>query len=119
MINFADAQQVPEELGWFQDIIRGSKSLLEIGNGTGGSLCAWASVMAPGSLLRSIDGAHLDIAHRLPGHDWQHLQHASGNDKSQSWAAKWAPYDVIFIDGGHNLVDVEQDWALYGEWARS
>src|SRR5260221_14500968 len=116
-------QQTPEEWLWFLDQVGLIGSYLEIGSYNGNSLLALATSgqLKQGAIVRSIDlGDHgtgellKGVCQQLTaaGCDAQCLIASSYNPSSQAWAKAWAPYDVIFIDGDHSFVGVENDWLM-------
>lgn len=116
-------QQNLDEFAWMLEIIKGAKSILEVGSFDGASLRGMAAVAAPGARLRSIDDGRHNTAPQLTaeiaslnhdGFDANLFIGDSHNEKAREWAAQWAPYDFVFIDGDHDMPGVEQDWFWYG-----
>jgi cephalosporin hydroxylase len=105
------------------------KSFLEIGSRFGGTLWRIAREMPAGSRVVSIDP---DIGHgsgkpgapqslracishlcRL-GYDAHHIDADSTDKATVAKAAALGPFDLIFIDGGHEAKYVRADWKNYG-----
>lgn len=106
--------QDPQELAWFKDIIRGKGSMLEIGSGTGGNLYECARALRPGAILRSITLGQFDMGRfNAAGDNCEYFIGRSQDDDAWTWAAKWALYDVIFIDGDHSYKGCMSDWEMY------
>src|SRR5215468_6436820 len=123
------AQQTPQEWLWFIDQLPIVKSVLEIGSYDGQSLVAWATSgqLSGDAVIRSIDmcldgtKGHLtkvcaDLSEL--GFDAKCYIGDSHTDDAESWATRWAPYDVVFIDGDHSAEGVRQDWIRFGRLGR-
>ncbi len=116
---YPGTMQDPQELAWFQDIIRGKGSMLEIGSATGGNLTECGKALRPRSNLYSIDVApsRVDLYDAIihQGHETFVCPHGSSqNPDSYLWAKGHGPFDVVFIDGDHSYEVCMCDWLNYG-----
>jgi tetratricopeptide (TPR) repeat protein/predicted O-methyltransferase YrrM len=131
------AQQNPQEMAQLLELVRGAKSILEIGSATGQTLKHLARVLAPGALIRSIDlgafpaeagrFARKDVKSyltrtiaelRAQGFDAAIYFGDSHSEGAVAWASNWTPYDLVFIDGDHSLLGVMRDYAAYGRMGK-
>lgn len=117
----AFAHQNQEELMWFLEKVKGAKSILEIGSAHGHTLRMMATASDKGAVIRSIDmgldpnGLGENILELLRG-GWD-ANVFFGDSTSQEaieFAKQDAPYDVVFIDGGHDFPVCRLDWENYG-----
>ncbi len=51
---------------------------------------------------------------RKKGFDVEFLTFDSKLQPAIQWAAQWAPYDFVYIDGDHDYVGARNDWLAYG-----
>lgn len=122
--------QVESEFKSFCELLKSenARSYLEIGSFSGGSIEYVARYLPVGSLIVSIDKPwKLAKAERLRlvldnlkrrGYD-THLYLGDSTDANMiRKAAKWGPYDAVFIDGNHQLEYVKSDWENYGPLGR-
>lgn len=116
--------QDKEEFNWFLDLMTKEKitSYLEIGSKYGGSLWLMAGIMEPGSKLVSVDLGHhpelQECAAALRKTHKIHLITGDSTDKSViARVTELGPYDLLFIDGGHQKKYCESDWRAYGPLA--
>lgn len=137
MLKHFECQQDLGELDQVMNLLRGKKSLLEIGSCFGGSLKRLATVLAPQSLIVSIDMPMANPENELDRfreslHPLDSLKEAChhinltmghrvelfmGNSRDQSIVqevAGYAPFDLGFIDGDHSYEGVKADWENYG-----
>lgn len=117
----AFAHQNQEELFWFLNRVKGAKSILEIGSAHGHTLSMMASFADKGAKLRSIDmgldpeGLGASVMHLLRnGYDANVHFGDSTSKEAVEWAKANGPYDVVFIDGGHDFPVCRLDWENYG-----
>ncbi len=116
-------EQHAEEFAWWLHFVTGRRSLLEIGSANGNSLREMAKVMLPGGRVRSIDRprGETELVNLLDANEEIRCTHsaevflANSKDVMPQHLATWgAPYDVVFIDGGHDYPTVKSDWENYG-----
>lgn len=123
--------QSPIELDGLLNIVKvhGVKSFLEIGSRFGGTLWRIAHAMPKGSRVVAIDAdighgsgkpgapqslqACVDELGRL-GYDSHLLDMDSTDPATVAKAAALGPFDLVFIDGGHEAQYVRADWKNYG-----
>lgn len=115
------------ELLWLTRQMRGCRSVLEIGSRFGATLAIFAIAMGPGARLRSIDLGHSEGIESAPslvrvvgnlnenGWDADVIFADSQSTSAIKWARAYGPYDLIFIDGGHDYQAVCEDWHNYSE----
>ena len=94
-------------------------SYLEIGSKYGGSLIRVAAAMPIGSKIVSVDLEGRDIWKQTTqqlGKHW--VAYGMKGDSTMPMMVKavqlLGPFDVVFIDGGHDEATVRADWANYG-----
>jgi predicted O-methyltransferase YrrM len=96
------------------------KRVLEIGTHYGGTLFHWAENCEPDTIIVTVDDYHINSDYYK---EWQSNAIITpilgkSQDEHVLWAAKMlAPYDWIFIDGGHTYDEVKADWLNYRELA--
>lgn len=117
----AFAHQNQEELYWWLSKIQGAKSILEIGSAHGHTLSMMARFSVANSKIRTIDmGLDMDglgnavMGLLKAGHDADLFFGDSTSKEAVEWARKNGPYDVVFIDGGHDFPVCRLDWENYG-----
>jgi len=117
----AFAHQNREELFWFLNKIKDAESILEIGSAHGHTLTMMATFAKPGAKIRSIDagldpdGLGASIMGMLKnGYNANMFFGDSTSKEAVEWAKKDGPYDVVFIDGGHDFPVCRLDWENYG-----
>lgn len=122
------------EIAWFIDILKREnvRSYLEIGSKFGGSLWRVANSLPNGSRIVAVDlpqgdgsfkesQPHLEhcrdeLAQR--GYDMHLILADSTAPQCVSSVKALAPFDAVFIDGGHDLETIESDWDNYGPLGR-
>jgi hypothetical protein len=124
-----ECAQDPAELAQLLELVRGKSSLLEVGSCFGGSLKRMASVLAPRSLVVSVDAplddtpkafnpllSLKDACRKISwmGHNVELFVGDSHSAQTVAGVAKYAPFDFGFIDGDHSYEGVKADWANYG-----
>ena len=133
-LDFFECAQDPLELKEMINIIGGCSSILEVGSRLGGTLYRMASVLAPNSMVVSVD---FPMADGTPGivdpeknlrHNCEqiaalghHVELILGDSHSQGVVDKvreYGPYDFGFIDADHSYEGVKADWENYGPMCR-
>ena len=105
------------------------KQVLEIGSLYGGSLWYWIQNSERGTRIVSVDKIADNELHKLEDvikarrlwDGWANLagvelQKITGNSNDyevRSWVKTSSPFDFIFVDGGHDMQTVTNDWNLY------
>ncbi len=133
-------QQNEEEFVWLLDnYVKGVASILEVGSSFGHSLRMMAHASQPGARIRSVDlgfdyfqeGKQAVRRYSVEalrsligdlstaGYDTDVFIGDSHSPEAVAWAAQWAPYDFIFIDGDHDYEGVRADWLNYGPLGRT
>ncbi len=114
-----------DELRFLFQLVRGAgcTSVLEIGSKCGGSLFILAQALLPGSRVVSID-KHVNpkdamqltrVIERLNGQGFDAVDIAgNSHDEAVFAQVKDEEFDLVFIDGDHNLEGARQDLAWYG-----
>lgn len=109
-------------------LMKGSRSILEIGSRYGASLFNFAANMPDGSRVVSVDlGRCPDVkehetgiwwrdicAHIAGWHDMHLIQGDSHSEEVIKQITDLGPYDFIFIDGDHSSEGVREDWENFG-----
>jgi methyltransferase family protein len=121
--------QDPLEIQAFADLVAREKitSYLEIGSKFGGSLHRVGEVLQPGSRVVAVDlpggtkvwkeseaslkKCVLELCEK--GHDARIIWGNSQDKNVVEQVRKYAPFDLILIDGDHRLPGVTQDWNNY------
>lgn len=99
---------------------RRPRRVLEVGTYHGGTLYHWLTSATPGALVVSVDqpppGAGdtaLFHAWAPPGVALRCLRGDSTDPAMAAAAARFGPFDVIFLDAGHAEPEIRADWAHY------
>ncbi len=127
-----DINQFPAEHERFCEILRQTdvRSYLEIGSNFGGSLWRVASILPVGSKLVSVDqpniknnnskeilGLCIDELNAI-GYDAHVIFGDSTRHDIVFAAAKYAPFDAVFIDANHSSSYVRADYKNYRQMAK-
>lgn len=72
----------------------------------------WNEVFAEGAVT-------IDFGARLVGRETSFPGCSTHDTVALAFATRWAPYDMLFIDAGHLIEDVEADHRDYGPLVRS
>jgi predicted O-methyltransferase YrrM len=123
--------QDPWELEWFVRMAQrlDVRSYLEIGSRFGDSFYAVMANLRPGAIGVSIDlpespenaarlGATLDELYALKQHCVLQFNN-SRHPFARHFAAEFAPYDLILIDGDHTYEGVSEDYWAYSPLGRA
>src|SRR5262245_20967128 len=133
----SNPQQNREEFEWLLDHMSGATSMLEIGSCLGVSLQGFATRLAPGAKIRSIDAGicwddrdgepvRIVTANNLlltiqeldqSGFDATVIMADSTWPQVIEWARENGPYDFVYIDGGHQYETVKSDFENYAPMA--
>lgn len=129
-IDFYESSQDPQEFAAMLEIIRGSKSLLEVGSRFGGTLVRMACVLQPNSHVTSVDYPMCDGTSHVfnplgclrksvakiekMGHTVELILCDSKDPDAIDRARLRGPYDFGFIDADHSYNGVKSDWENYG-----
>jgi hypothetical protein len=129
-LNFFECAQNTLELTEMLEIVRGKHSLLEVGSRLGGTLYKMAEVLAPDSMVVSVDLPGADGTEKfidpsgnlhancgriaLLGHRVQLMLGNSRLPRLIEDVRKHGPYDFGFIDADHSYEGVSADWETYG-----
>jgi predicted O-methyltransferase YrrM len=104
---------------------RKPKRVLEIGTYHGGTLYHWLQKATRGTIVVSLDSYAVGVDNRHLYGDWvkpgTELHVLEGDSRKMTTlreVKQWAPYDWIFIDGGHFYEEVEADWRNYRPMCR-
>ena len=105
------------------------RMVLEIGSLYGGTLWKWIQSSERGTTIVSLDKIPDNHLHKLEDvmtarglwATWAdragvRLVKMTGNSNDyevRSWVKSSAPFDFIFVDGGHDMQTVTNDWNLY------
>ena len=105
------------------------RQVLEIGSLYGGTLWKWIQSSERGTKIVSVDKIPDNKLHKmvdvlearrlwdgwanLAGVYLQKITGDSNNYEVREWVQTSAPFDFIFVDGGHDLKTVNNDWNLY------
>jgi hypothetical protein len=114
-------QQISSEFDALLDLFRERLPwrILEVGVARGGTLHSWITNARPGALVVGVDLFN----HGVPPATFAELRNditfrAIKGDSTQAEIIEQArglsPFDWVFIDGSHELVDVTRDWTSYG-----
>lgn len=136
MLKHFECQQDVGELDQVTKLLAGKKSLLEIGSCFGGSLKRMASVLAPNSMIVSVDmptqadseldrfreslhplDSLKDACHQINLTMGHHVELFMGSSREKSiieGVLEYGPFDLGFIDGDHSYEGVKADWENYG-----
>jgi hypothetical protein len=124
-----ECPQDKQELASMIELVKGKTSLLEIGSNFGGTLKRLSAVLAPNSMVVSVDYPFDDTPKNLnpvgslkknceriadKGHRVQLFLADSHAPGTVSSVATLAPFDFGFIDGDHSYEGVKADWENYG-----
>jgi predicted O-methyltransferase YrrM len=116
--------QIPEEFEQLLRVYRKQKpkKILEIGIADGGTLWWWATLAPEDATIVAVDLnisssameviTDMEINRTMVG-----IEGNSTNSATIAEVEKYSPFDWIFIDGSHDLIDVTSDWDSYGEMA--
>lgn len=126
-----DLSQVESEFAELLKIATGCRSCLEIGSLYGGSAERLAQAMPAGSRMVCVDLGYEALKpewktlpallHRLSSlreRDVTLVLGSSQDAKVHEAVTALAPFDLVFIDGGHNYDAVSSDWQMYGPLGR-
>jgi len=129
-IKFYECSQDQEELSQMLHLIRGKRSLLEVGSRFGGTLRRMAEVLAPKSLVVSVDfpmrdgaphafnpvGSLKQNCQRIAdmGHHVELIMFDSHSPQVIQSVQELGPFDFGFIDADHSYEAVTEDWINYG-----
>lgn len=124
----AEFSQVESEFVELEKICAQGRSCLEIGSLYGGSAKRLAEAMPEGSRMVCLDlgfeplkkgwrtlPALLYRLETIQGRDVTLILGNSSTEIAREEAAKLGPYDLVFIDAGHDYVQVQADWEFYGK----
>ena len=97
------------------------RSVLEIGTYHGGTLYHWLRNASADTRIVSVDSYAVGVDNRPLFREWADefgvsLEIISGDSRAESTVSevtKHAPFDWIFIDGGHYYEEVRDDWENY------
>lgn len=115
------------EISAFAELLarEGVRSFLEIGSKFGSTLRVVANALPVGSRIVSVDlninGPRLGAAINdlvEAGYDARLIVGDSRDPETIRRARKFGPYDAVFIDAGHKLAEVTDDWNNYGPMSR-
>lgn len=123
----AEFSQVESEFTELEKICSQVRSTLEIGSLYGGSAKRLAEAMPKGSKMVCVDLGYEALKptwRTLPTLIWRlesvedrDITLILGDSSSQhvkDWAGDLGPFDLVFIDGGHQYEQVKSDWETYG-----
>lgn len=99
--------------------------VLEIGTYHGGTLYHWLQEAEPGALVVSVDSYAVGVDNRHMYDDWvpsgvrlEVIEGDSRDPRTRERVIELSPeYDWIFIDAGHYLAEVQNDWQQFGSLA--
>lgn len=132
LISLCIHYECPQDKGELKQmlaLVKGKTSLLEIGSNFGGTFYRMAEVMAPKSLMVSVDWPvdhtpkvlepveTLKMNCRRIGEMGHHVELFIGDSHANStiqMVEEFAPFEFVFIDGDHSYEGVKADWENYG-----
>lgn len=119
-------QQRPDELVRFVQLVVGNgvRRYLEIGLRFGYTFFEIGKNLPPASFMVGVDLVeHRNLKQsvmmlRKKGHSVADIFGDSKDKRTMSIVRRYAPYDLVFIDGGHDYETALSDWKSYGPMSR-
>jgi cephalosporin hydroxylase len=111
----ACVQQIPDEFARFVALVLQGEpvlSYLEIGSAAGGTAYLVHHLLRPAKMVLVDDDGHprhLDRSRVLDGIERQEIIGRSQDPEIVERARRWAPYDLILVDGDHNYRACRED----------